>query len=393
MSENRAFALLLIGNFLLLVAQIQSLSISFFEAEILYGNSSAIGLYVTSFLDLFGSNDYVLRLPMIALHLFSMVLLYAISSHYVTRPYDRIWILLVYALLPGVMSAALLVNSAGLKIALLFLFAYIYLKNKNYSLLVLPFFLLLDTTVIYFYVTIIIFETIRKNYPFAAITGVLFLVAVWHFNSGIGGVPQGHFLDTLAIYLAIFSPIVFVYLFYVLYRRFIFKQRDLLWAISFSMFLFSLVLSFRQKVNIQEFAPYLMFAIPLAAQTFLHTYRVRLPQFRKRYGVLFYSAFTLLVVNFFAVLGSQIFYAWVKNPQKHFSYPLHVAKELAKELENEGFECVKSDPKMQKRLRFYGIGECKRNVLSEESTKKGRKVTIRYIDVPIYTGYVTKVNK
>jgi hypothetical protein len=146
-------------------------------------------------------------------------------------------------------------------------------------------------------------------------------------------------------------------------------------------------------VNIQEFAPYLMFAIPLAAQTFLHTYRVRLPQFRKRYGVLFYSAFTLLVVNFFAVLGSQIFYAWVKNPQKHFSYPLHVAKELAKELENEGFECVKSDPKMQKRLRFYGIGECKRNVLSEESTKKGRKVTIRYIDVPIYTGYVTKVNK
>ena len=393
MSENRAFVLLLIGNFFLLVAQIQSLSISFFEAQILYGAPSTIQTYSTFFLSFFGSNDYALRLPMIALHLFSMMLLYAISSHYTTRPYDKIWILLVYTLLPGVMSAALLVDNAGFKIALLFLFAYVYLKNKNYSLAVLPIFLLLDTTVIYFYLTIIIFELIRKNYSFALITGVLFLVSVWHFHSGIGGVPKGHFLDTLAIYTAIFSPIVFMYLFYVLYRRFIFKQRDLLWAISFSMFLFSLVLSFRQKVNIQEFAPYFMFAIPLAAQTFLHTYRVRLPQFRKRYGILFYSAFALLVVNFFAVLGSQIFYTWINDPQKHFSYPLHVAKELAKELKKEGFECVKSDFKMQERLRFYGIGECKRNVLSKELTKKGRKVTIRYMDIPIHTVYVTKVSK
>jgi hypothetical protein len=393
MNENRAFGLLLLGNFLLLLAQIQSLSISFFEAQLLYGDPCLVQSYSTFFLNFFGSNDYALRLPMIALHLASMVLLYAISSYYVVRPYDRIWILLVYSLLPGVMSAALLVNGAGFKIALLFLFTYMYLKNKNYSLLVLPLFLLLDPTVIYFYLTIVIFETIRKNYGYAATVGVLFIASVWYFHSGVGGTPQGHFLDTLAIYAAVFSPIVFMYLFYVLYRRFIFKQRDVLWAISFSMFLFSLILSFRQKVNVQEFAPYLMLSIPLAAQTFLHTYRVRLPQFRRRYRILFYSAFTLLVVNFLAVLGSQIFYAWIDVPQKHFSYPLHVAKELARELKKEGFGCVKSDSKMQQRLKFYGIRECRDTILSEEPTKKGTKVTIRYIDVPIYTVYVTKVSK
>lgn len=393
MSENKAFTLLLLGNFLLLVAQIQSLSISFFEAQLLYGDLSTVQLFITFFLDVFGSNDYALRLPMVGLHLLSMILLYAISSHYVTRPYDRIWILLVYALLPGVMSAALLVNLAGLKIALLFLFVCVYLKNKNYSLLVLPFFLLLDTTVIYLYSTVVIFETIQKNYRYAAVTGALLFVSVWHFHSGIGGTPQGHFLDTLAIYAAIFSPIIFMYLFYVLYRRFIFKQRDILWAIAFGMFLFSLILSFRQKVNVQEFAPYLMLSIPLAAQTFLHTYRVRLPEFRKRYKLLFYSAFVLLLVNILAVLGNRIFYIWIANPQKHFSYPMHVAKELAQELKEEGFVCLKSDPKMQERLRFYGIHECRKDVLSEEADKRGKKVTISYIDVPIYTGYVTEINK
>jgi hypothetical protein len=285
------------------------------------------------------------------------------------------------------------VNSAGFKITLLFLFAYVYLKNKNYSLLILPFFLLLDPTVIYFYLTIIIFEILLKNYSYAMGAGVLFLGAVWHFDSGVGGAPKGHFLDTLAIYAAIFSPIVFMYLFYVLYRRFIFKQRDIVWAIAFSMFLFSLILSFRQKVNVQEFAPYLMLSIPLAAQTFLHTYRVRLPQFRRRYRILFYSAFVLLAINFLAVLGSQVFYAWIDSPQKHFSYPMHVAKELAQELKREGFYCVKSDSKMQQRLKFYGIQKCQENILSEEPTKRGTKVTIRYIDVPIYTVYVTKVSK
>ncbi len=393
MNENRAFVVLLLGNFLLLLAQIQSLSISFFEAQLLYGVPSAVQSYITFFLDFFGSNDYLLRLPMIVLHLASMALLYSISSYYVTRPYDRIWILLVYALLPGVMSAALLVNGAGFKIVLLFLFAYIYLKNKNYSLLVLPLFLLLDLTVIYFYLTIVIFEIIRKNYVYATSVGILFFGSIWYFHSGVGGIPEGHFLDTLAIYTAIFSPIVFMYLFYVLYRRFIFKQRDILWAISFSMFIFSLILSFRQKVNVEEFAPYLMLSIPLAAQTFLHTYRVRLPEFRRRYRILFYSAFTLLIVNFLAVLGSPIFYAWMDTPQKHFSYPLHVAKELARELKKEGFECVKSDFKMQQRLEFYGIQECQDNILSEELTKKATKVTIRYINVPIYTVYVTKVSK
>ncbi len=58
------------------------------------------------------------------------------------------------------------------------------------------------------------------------------------------------------------------------------------------------------------------------------------------------------------------------------------------------FLAVKADDeKMQLRLSFYGIKECKETRLSEEKDKKGKKVTISYIDVPIYTAYVTKVNK
>ena len=103
-------------------------------------------------------------------------------------------------------------------------------------------------------------------------------------------------------------------------------ERDLVWMIASSMFIISLLLSFRQKVNIQDFAPYLMVALPLAAQTFFHTYRVRLPIFRRRYRLLFYSAFTLLVVNALAVFFNQWLYQWIKNPKDHFSYSMHVAK-------------------------------------------------------------------
>ena len=159
------------------------------------------------------------------------------------------------------------------------------------------------------------------------------------------------------------------------------------------MFVISLLLSFRQKVTIQDFAPYLMVALPLAAQTFFHTYRVRLPQFRRRYRLLFYSAFSILILNGLAVFFNQWLYLLIKEPKNNFSYSMHVAKELAKELHKEKIICVNTNEKMQGRLHFYGISQCDTTTLSETPFSSAKKVTISYIDIPIYTAYVTKVNK
>jgi hypothetical protein len=394
MREDKIFALFLGINFLILVAQIQGLSISFYEANILYGDSSLLKSFSTFFLNIFGTNDYALRIPMIVIHLISTILLYLISSYYVSRPNDKLWIVFIYLLLPGITSSALLVNVAGLKIVTLFAFVYMYLRFNNWSLILLPLFMLLDATSIFLYFSIALFGISRKQWMTAGVSLGLLILAVFFFGIDLSGRPQGRFLDALAIYSAIFSPVVFMYLFYVLYRRYMTHEQDLVWMIASSMFVISLLLSFRQKVNIQDFAPYLMVALPLAAQTFFHTYRVRLPIFRRRYRLLFYSAFTLLVVNALAVFFNQWLYQWIKNPKDHFSYSMHIAKELAHELKDNQISCVNADDeKMQLRLRFYGITECQGTLLSEEKNKKGKKVTISYINIPIYTAYVTKVNK
>lgn len=393
MRGNTILVLLLGVNFILLAALIQGLSISFHEASILYGDSSLLKHYLTFFLNIFGWNDYALRLPMVALHLLSAILLYHISAYYLPRKSDRVWVLLIYLLLPGIISSALLVNIAGLKIVTLFAFVFLYLRVKDWSLLILPLFVFLDPTAIFLYFTLSLFGFARKQWLMGSVSLGLMIGALLLFGMDIGGKPEGRFLDALGIYSAIFSPIVFVYLFYVLYRRYMSNDRDLIWMIASSMFVFSLLLSFRQKVNIQDFAPYMMIALPLAAQTFFHTYRVRLSIFRRRYQVLFYGAFILLVMNALAVTFNPWLYKWIKEPKKHFSYPMHVAKELAYALHEEHIDCVNADDtKMQLRLRFYGIGECQKTRLTEKPTRKSKKVTISYINIPIYTTYVTKVN-
>ncbi|MCX6074637.1 MAG: hypothetical protein NTY39_09990 [Campylobacterales bacterium] len=393
MRVNRIFVALLGINFLFLVAQIQGLSISFFEASIVYGDPSLLKSYSTFFLHLFGFNDYALRLPMIVLHLLSTILLYGISGYYVSRPTDKLWIIVIYLLLPGVTSAALLVNIAGLKIVAVFAFVYTYLRFERWSFTILPLFMALDSTAIFLYFTVAAYSVAHKKYLEGGISFALFSGALLLFGIDVGGIPKGHFLDALGIYSAIFSPVVFIYMFFVLYRRYILNKRDLIWMIASSMFIISLLLSFRQKVTIQDFAPYLMVALPLAAQTFFHTYRVRLPQFRRPYRILFYSAFSILILNGLAIFFNHWLYLLIKEPKNHFSYPMHVVKELANELHREKITCLKTNEKMQERLQFYGISQCEATIFSETPIPNAKKVTISYIDIPIYTAYVTKVNK
>jgi hypothetical protein len=394
MREKALFSIIIGINFLILLLQIQGLSIGYHEAQILYGDFSPLQFLISSSLHFFGQNDYALRVPMIVLHLFSVVLLYAISKHYVSRDSDRLWIALIYVLLPGVTSAALVVDNAGLVIVSLFLFGYLHLNYGRYALVLLPFLIAIDPAFAYLFFAIALYGVYRKEYFYAVSGTVALVVSLSFYGIHIGGSPESRFLDALGVYTAIFSPIVFLYLFYVLYRRMIAKEWDLIWMIAMSAFMISLLLSFRQKVEVQTFAPFLLLALPLAAQTFFHTYRIRLREFRGRYRILFYSAFALLIVNVLAVFFNHYFYRFLSKPTRHFSYPMHVAKELSGALHHENIQCVDSgDEKLQLRLRFYEITQCNGYRLESQFNPYGKKVTISYINTPIYETYVTKVNK
>ncbi|MDD2370021.1 MAG: hypothetical protein PHQ90_12030, partial [Sulfuricurvum sp.] len=257
--REKAFFLALLGvNTLLLVLQIKGLSISYNEAKILYGDVSLLRSLINLSLDIFGQNDYALRLPMILLHMISVILLYGMSGFYVKRESDRLWIVLIYVLLPGVTSAALVVDNAGLVIASLFLFSYTYLRFEKYALGLLPFLLMVDPAFAYLFFAVALYGIYRKDYLFIGIGSGLLLVSIRLYGIHVGGLPESRFLDALGVYAAIFSPIVFLYLFYVLYRRFFAKEWDLIWMIASSAFLVSLLLSFRQKVEVQTFAPFLL---------------------------------------------------------------------------------------------------------------------------------------
>lgn len=393
--RERAFFIALLGiNFLILLLQVKGLSIGYHEAQILYGEISPLQLLITSSLHIFGQNDYALRIPMILLHLISVVLLYSISKHYVLRASDRLWIVLIYVLLPGVTSAALVVDNAGLIIASLFLFGYLHVNYGRYALGLLPVFIVIDPAFAYLFFAILCYGIYRKEYYYMGFGAVSLVISLSLYGIHVGGLPESRFLDTLGVYAAIFSPIVFIYIFYVLYRRMIAKELDLIWMIAMSAFIISLLLSFRQKVEVQTFAPFLLLALPLAAQTFLHTYRIRLREFRGRYRILFYTAFVLLILNVLAVFFNQWFYRFMKDPTHHFSYPMHIVKELSRVLHHNNIECINAgNEKIQLRLRFYGIAHCEDYRLDKEISQESKKVTISYINTPVYETYVTKVNK
>lgn len=393
MKHRALFVALIAIDLLVLVLQIEGLSIGYNEAKVLYGEFSPLRSLIRLSLELFGQNDYALRLPMIVLHAASMGLLYAIAGHYVQRETDRLWIVLIYALLPGVTSAALVVDNAGVMIASTFAFAYLHLRFGRYALLLLPGLLMLDPAFAYLFFAVALFGMLRREVTYALAGLVALGLSLSLFGIHVGGIPKGHFLDLMGVYAAIFSPVVFLYLFYVLYRRMMAGERDLLWMIASSAFFISLILSFRQKIEAETFAPFLMLMLPLAGETFLRTYRVRLPQFRGRYRLLFFSALGLLALNAMVVFFNPWLYRVLSKPSRHFAYTMHVAKELSRVLHAHRIGCVDAhDEQMQLRLRFYGIAQCESHHLQAHTVHDAIKVTISYMDVPVLTTYVTNIH-
>lgn len=394
--NTKLILLLILGlDALMLIFQIDELSISYNEALLLGGDFSFLQLLIKSSIFIFGQNDFALRFPMILLHILSAILLYKISAKYLQVDRNRLWLLLIFVLLPGVMSSAIIVNSAGVILFGLLLFVYLY---ENHPILfiypLLFFYMLIDGNFIYLFMALTLFSIYKKDRNFLLFNIALMMASLFIYGIDMHGSPKGYFLNSLGLYAAIFTPIIFIYLFYVLYRRYLTKDIDILWFISTTALVVSLLLSFRQRIGIEYFAPYLILALPLIAQTFESSYRVRLNIFRRNYKLVFMVSLALLLINSSAVLFNKYLYQVVKEPRKHFSYNMHVAKELSHELKKRGISCVDTNKKMSKRLAFYGVTKCNNYLLEENYLNAANldSVTISYKNRVVYSANVTKVN-
>ena len=395
MREKLILSFLLGIEIVALLFQIEQLSVSSAEVYLLEQTNSYIAYLYKLIFKLFGMNDYALRIPLLIIHGVNFYLFYKLTSKYLVSVGDRLWLMLLYVILPGILSSAIVLSHASFVLFGLLLFFVLYERlTKPYMAVMLFLFVLADAGFGYLVLGLFLYTLLRKQYKESVFYGVLVAVSVSLYRYQIHGTPSGHFLDTIGIYSAIFSPIVFVYLVYVLYRRYLAGKRDLLWCVATTAFIFSILLSFRQRIDMEFLAPYLIVALPLAAKTFHHSYYVRLKQFRTRYKVVFIVTLIFLVTNIVVVFMNKQLFSYIENPKSHFAYNMYIAKELAQLLKERGISCLKTDNKMESRLQFYGIQECKQIFLKSIPPTSLQKsdVTIRYNGTTVYKADVTKIN-
>jgi len=387
------FVLLIHISFLLY--GINTLSISYNEAWIFF-NSTSFTHYIVRFSTaLFGQNDFALRLPFVFFHILSTILLYKVSKQYLKRKSDRVFSVIVYILLPGTNSAALLVNSAEIVIFLTLLFIYLYEMHKYIiAYLVLSLSFLVDNSFSILYLSLVFYSLYKKDNRLLWFSLILFGISMYVWGFDTGGKPKNYFLDTLAVYSVIFSPLVFLYFFYTEYRILIKEDKNILWFISFVALVFSLLLSFRQKIRLEDFAPFAIIATPLMVRTFLSSYRVRIPELRSWHKLFFTIVFGSLLINFILIYFNKPLYLVLANPKKHFTYRYDFAKEIAKRLKSVNINEINSNNRdFALRLKFYGIKNGGDYLLSTNPHKKSKSVTISYYNKPIFKVFVSKIHK
>lgn len=363
---NAIFTLLLFFHTLILLYLTNNFSISFDEAYIyFYDHNSILSVITNLSTHLFGQNDFALRIPFILLYVGSSLLLYLFTYDFFRTQLQRVISISIFMLLPGLNSAALLVNESIIVVFLTLLYLVIYkFKNKHcYLLLIL--FLFIDNSFAILFLGLFFFSLAKKDNKLLIISLILFGLSMFYFGFSFGGKPKSYLLDTIGIYASIFSPILFLYFFYSIYRIGIKEEKDIVWYISATALALSLIFSLRQQVKIEDFAPFVVIAIPLMVRLFSHSLNVRLKEFRKFHYNMLYLAIGVLLLSFFTFVFNQYIYLFLEKPERHFAYKYHIAKELSWQLKKINIDKVYSNnPKLSLRLQFYGIKNSKENYLS-----------------------------
>jgi hypothetical protein len=324
----------------------------------------------------------------------SAVLLYLLTDDYFKNKWDRVVSTAIFMLLPGVNSAALLVNESIIVIfgTLLYLYLYKLREKEHYLLLVL--FLFIDNSFAILFLALFFYSLKKRDNTLLIVTLVLFGLSMSMYGFEIGGKPKGYFIETFGIYATIFSPLLFLYFFYSIYRVGIKHEKDLYWYISMTALFLSLVFSLRQKIAIEDFAPFVVIAIPIMLRLFLHSLRVRLKEFRKFHYIFSSIVLGVLIINFIIFVFNKYLYVFTEFPRKHFAYKYHVAKELSQKLKDLGITSVSTyDKELALRLQFYKIGKGRDYLITPFKTRTAHKrIKINYYNKNIINYYITKYN-
>ncbi len=335
--------------------------------------------------DIFGKNDFALRLPSILTGFFSTIIFYHITKFYLRKEKDRIFATLIFMLIPGAIISSVIINKSIYLIFLTLLFIYFYKIKKIISYLILVLMVFLDKSCISIFFALIFYSIYKKDNLLLILSLIFLAINANYFNYDIGGKPRGYFLDIFGTYFLIFSPFVFVYFLFSVYKGTVDQKKDIIFFIAFFTFLISIILSFRQRIKIDDYAPYILIYLIYMVKYFLNSYRVRLPQFRKTYKFIFIFLFSSLILFDIALFLNKY------TPAKKLTISYYFIKPLAEKLKQNEFNYLDSNNKrLIKALNFYGIK--KGNKYKLIYYKSENKVSIFHKNKKIAEFDVSKLN-
>lgn len=372
-----SFLVLLIFHISVLFYMSNDFSIAYNEIEIFQNKSGFSGFLSHLFTDYFGKNPLFIKLPFIIFYALSAIVLYLLTDDYFKYQKDRVLAVAIFMILPGVNSAALLINESIVVIFCTLFYLYLYKKTgkENYFLLLI--FLFIDNSFAILYLALFFYSLKKRDDVLLFGSLILFGLSMSLYGFEIGGRPRGYLVDTFGIYASIFSPLLFLYFFYAIYRFGIKYEKDMYWYLASTALMLSFIFSLRQKVYIEDFAPFVVVAIPVMVKLIMHSIRVRLTEHQRNYLVLGYLLLFSLVVNFGIFIFNKSLYVVLDNPKKHFAYDYHIAKELAIQLKTLGIQNIAiENSKLRERLSFYGINT-DGNMTLVETTLQDNKYDIK----------------
>ena len=375
-----------------LVYNLSSLSISYKEALNYFINNSILSIITNISTAILGQNDFALRAPFLIFYILSVVLMYKITEDFFKYESDRYINLAIFSIIPGLLSASLLVNSAVIVTFFTLLYIYIYKVTSKHSYILLVLFLFIDNSYAIFFLALFFYSLKKRDNTLLIVSLVLFGLSMGIYGFDTQGKPKGFLIDTFAIYASIFSPLLFIYFFYAIYRTGIKENKTLTWYISTTSLVFSLVFSFRQRVYIEDYAPFVVIFLPYMTRIFFHNLRIRLPRFRVKHYYLTSITLFVLFLNVTVVIFYKPLYLLINEPKKHFAYKYNCVKELALMLKERNINNIEvEDKKLQLRLKYYGIKEGSQyNLRVKEKYSDDLQLKVKYMDKTLFTAYINK---
>jgi hypothetical protein len=381
--ENpKYFRLFLALYFLTLLFLLTTTPLSPSEAKIFYSKPDTPANIIAHLFNNFISGVLALRILSFLFGLLNIYLFYEISKDYFKRDEDVRFVLSIFMLTPAVFVSNIILNEAIVPTTMVLLFVIGYKRDllplKIISLIILFW---SDTANFAFYFAILIFGYFKKRRELIYL-GAIFLVISLLFGSySFVGKPKGHLPELLALYAGLFSPLLFIYYFYALYRTALEGERDIFWYLSFIPLLISILLSIRQQILIVDFAPFLLLGLVIPAKVYLKSLRVRLKRFQNPYifsmRILFFSMlFGILILVFHKPI-----YRALGSPKRFFVAPLYYPYDIAQELRAKGRECYdfRVRGRYHRVLKFYGFEECRPKINSLLEILKPPQATYQYL--------------